>query len=214
MSDNPFTPMSDNHYTPEKKIENIEAVRADRKRSLLKIATILAYLFFLVQDLYTAEIFPQLSAFYENHIQQTYFTPDARALLVWPIIHILLLCTICYSRRSDRGKAIVIDKISGEFPLLIALYAAFVTFRANDYPTVAFGLSFCLLYVGFSINYITLEKYSPESVREELSIIFPISACLAWSTVIFCVSAFEAFGVDALEQAAGTWTKFFVVVAL
>ena len=203
--------MSDHH--PTSKTGTTEMVHADRKEGLLKTTSVLAYLLFLVLNLHTVGIFQQPQIYEE--IQQTYFTPDNWVFLVWPIIHVLLLCPILYSHTSGRGNAVVINRISWEFPLFMVLYAFFVTLRTNNHPVAAFGLSFCLVYVAFSINFLSLlEEYSPESVGEQLFIVFPFSVCQAWNTFIFCLSAFEAFGVDAIKQDAGTWTGFWVVVAL
>jgi hypothetical protein len=42
----------------------------------------------------------------------------------------------------------------------------------------------------------------------------PFSLYHGWTTVLVVLSLFEAFGVDALKQRAGIWTKVFVFLAL
>ena len=194
------------------KTHTTEMASADRKEHLLKVANVLAYLLFLVSNIYTVNP-PQLT--YENiNNGETYFTPSIWAFSVWPIIHILLLCPIIYSFASDHGKAVVIDGISWEFPLLTVLYAIFVTVRADHNQTVAFVASFFLAYVGRSIFFVVRRKDTPKSVGEQCFIIFPFSACQAWNAFLLCLTAFEAFGVDATAHEDGFWTRLFVILAL
>jgi len=49
---------------------------------------------------------------------------------------------------------------------------------------------------------------------DELFIHLPFSLYHGWTTVLVVLSAFEAFGVDALQQRAGVWTKVFVFLGL
>jgi hypothetical protein len=42
----------------------------------------------------------------------------------------------------------------------------------------------------------------------------PFSLYHGWTTVLVVLSLFEAFGVNALKQPAGIWTKIFVFLAL
>lgn len=42
----------------------------------------------------------------------------------------------------------------------------------------------------------------------------PFSLYHGWTTVLVVLTAFEAFGVNALEHRAGVWTKIFVFLAM
>ena len=152
---------------------------------------------------------------YENtNIKETYLTPDILAFSVWPFIHILLLCTIIYTFASDRGKYVMIDGISWEFPLFTVLLAIFVIVRASHNQIATFFTSFFVTYIGFSL-YSTLKKgFAIQSAAEQFFIVLPFSACHAWNTFLLCLTAFEAFGVDAIEHHDGIGTRLLVVFAL
>jgi hypothetical protein len=177
---------------------------------LLKTVNVLAYLLFLGSNICTM-IFPQL--IYES-IKQTYFTPTIWAFLVWPVIHILLLGTVIYQFASARGKTVVVDGMSWEFPLMIILYAIFVTAWINHYYTSAFAVCTFIVYILGHI-YRTLKRdYLPESVADDLFVHLPFSALQAWTAAIGYMAAFEAFGVDAVREQNGIWTNVFVFLAL
>jgi hypothetical protein len=60
-----------------------------------------------------------------------------------------------------------------------------------------------------------VKKYhGPESIGDELFIHLPFSLYHGWTSIIVLVTTFEAFGLNAAEQEAGTWTKVFVFIAL
>lgn len=185
-------------------------IPADRKEGYLKTANILAHLLFLVANIWTVTSPRDIY----GDIQQTYFTPAIWVFCVWPVIHILLLSALIYSFASDRGKAVIIDGISWELPLYTLLCGMFVAFWANHYPTTAFVVSYCLNYVGDSIHSVVKAKYYPESLQEQFLILLPFTACQTWNLVIYLLTAFEAFGVDASEHGDGRWTRCFVVAAL
>ena len=194
------------------KAHTTDMVYADLKEGLLKTVNVLAYLLFLMSHIYVT-IFPQL--IYENaNVKETYFTPDVLAFFVWPFIHILLLCTIVYSFASDHGKTVMIDGISWEFPLFTVLFAIFVTVRASHNQNATFFTSFFLNYVGFSLYATLMKDHSLWSTRGQFFVLLPFSACQAWNAFLFCLTAFEAFGVDATENNSGIGTGFVVVFAL
>ena len=177
---------------------------------LLKIVNITVYPLSLGLNFYTLAS-PQ--SIYDN-IKQTYFTPAIWAFLPWFLIHILLLATVIYQFTSAHAKAVVIDGISWSFPLLAILNTAFVTAWVNHYYIVALVLA---SLVGSSVNhiyYIVKNNHSPESICDELFVHLPFSMWHGWTTVLFGLTAFEAFGVDATKDPAGGWTKVFVFLAL
>jgi len=176
----------------------------------LKIVNVAAYLLFLGSSIYTV-VSPQ--SIYEN-IKQTYFTPTIWAFLVWPIIHILLLGTVIYQFASTRGKAVVVDGISWEFPLLTILSAIFVVLWANHYHTAAFALCCFLEYIVGNIYWTLKKQFPPKSVADDLFIHLPFSVFQAWFAVIGYLTVFEVFGVDATEGENGIWTNVFVFFAL
>ncbi|KAG6918862.1 hypothetical protein DXG01_010925 [Tephrocybe rancida] len=121
------------------------------------------------------------------HGRETYFTPAPWAFYIWPLIHLLLLGTVIY-QFSPAGKRVIIDGISWYFPLLAVLNSA------------------------YHIYYI-VTKHSLQGVPDELFVRLPFSLYHGWTTVLVVLSAFEAFGVNALKQPAGVWTKIFVFLA-
>ena len=182
----------------------------------LKIANVLAYLLFLGSSIYVVispqpiyvvtspqpiyEISPQ--PIYEN-IKQTYFTPTIWAFLVWPVIQILLLCTV------------VAGSISWAFPLLNILFAIFVIVWVNQYHTAAFVVSFFLVSCNNTILVTLPQEEHFLSLEEDVSFVrLSVAVCKAWSVVMFFLTAFEAFGVDATEHPDGIWTKILVFCAL
>lgn len=185
-------------------------VDADLLCGILKAASTLTYLLFMVLNLHTVVIFPQPTI-----DQQSYFTPGIWVYLVLPIIYILLVCPILYDRTSERGKLCVTIRISLEFLLLAVLYTILLTLRAIDYPIATFFLSLYLICLSFGISNPAFLEYSPISEEgKQLLTIFPLSVCQAWNTVVFGLSVLEAFGVNSIDHDAGTETRFWVVVAL
>jgi hypothetical protein len=51
-------------------------------------------------------------------------------------------------------------------------------------------------------------------VNDELWVHLPFSLYHGWTTVLIVISIFQAFGVDAVHEKAGAWTKVFVFLAL
>ena len=179
-------------------------------KGLLKTTNALAYLIFLVSNIYSVD-FPKIT---HEIIKQTHFTPATWIFSVWPIIHIALLCPIIYSFVSDRGNAVVIDGISLVFPVFMVIYAIFATVRAEHNQTCAFILSFCLNCIGLRICTTLKMGYPPKSIGERFFIIFPFCVCQAYNTVVFSSTAFEEFGIGAAERGNGSWTTFSVVSTL
>ena len=176
----------------------------------LKIVSVFAYLLFLGSNIYIASP-PQ--CIYGN-IKQTYLTPSVRAFLVWPIIHILLFCNVIYQFTSAGGKVVVAEEISWGSPLMAIVNAIFLVVWAHHYYTVAFVISLFLVYISVRIGWAIEKEYPPESMGNELLVPLPFVVWDAWIFVICCLTAFEAFGVDATEDIDGIWTKCCVFLVL
>ena len=63
------------------------------------------------------------------------------------------------------------------------------------------------------IYYIVKKYHEPSSVSDEIFVHLPFSLYHGWTTVLVVLSAFTAFGVNALTHHAGVWTKVFVFLA-
>ena len=181
-----------------------------REGLLLKIVNVLVYILFLGSNIYTVA---SPHAVYGN-IKQTYLTPAIWAFFAWSIIHFLLLGTVIYQFTSARAKAVVIDGISWNFPLLAILNAVFVGVWAHQHYLAAFILSLLVSSTVSRIYFIVKKNHSPESLGDELFVHLPFSMWHGWALVIVFLTAFEAFGVDAAKHHPGVWTKVFVFLSL
>ncbi|KAF8995445.1 hypothetical protein BDQ17DRAFT_1392212 [Cyathus striatus] len=176
---------------------------------LLKITNIIVYFLFLGSNIYTVA---SPSSIYFN-AKETYITPAPWAFLIWTLIHILLLGTIIY-QFFPLGKQTIIDGISWRFPLLAILNAIYVNLWASHHYIVAFIFSLFVSSAVTHIYYIVKKHHSPQATADELFVHLPFSLYHGWTTVLVVLTAFEAFGVNALEHGAGVWTKVFVFLAL
>ncbi|KAG6821042.1 hypothetical protein H0H93_007932 [Arthromyces matolae] len=176
---------------------------------LLKIINIVTYFLFLGSNIYTVAS-PE-GVYY--HGKETYITPAPWAFLIWSLIHLLLLGTVIY-QFFPSGKRVVVDGISWRFPLLVVLNSIYVNLWATQHFVLAFVFA---LFVSSSVThiyYVVKKHYSPQETADELFVHLPFSLYHGWTTVLVVLSAFEAFGVNALEHRAGVWTKVFVLLAL
>lgn len=64
------------------------------------------------------------------------------------------------------------------------------------------------------IYYIVRRYHVSESLNDELWVHLPFSLYHGWTTVLVVLTAFEAFGVNAVSHKAGVWTKVFVFLGL
>lgn len=176
---------------------------------LLKIVNIVVYLLFLGTDLYT------LAAPGDTYHtrKETYLTPAPWAFLIWSLIHFLLLGTVIY-QFFPSGKSVIIDGISWRFPLLTIFNAVYMNFWLKQSFIFSFIFALLVSATVTHIYYIVKKHHTPQSIWDELFVHLPFSLYHGWTTVLVVLCLFEAFGVNALKQPAGIWTKIFVFLAL
>ncbi|KAG5646813.1 hypothetical protein DXG03_002190 [Asterophora parasitica] len=168
---------------------------------LLKIVNAIAYFLFLGSNIYT--VASPAGIYYYG--KETYITPAPWAFLIWSLIHILLLGTVIY-QFFPAGKRVIIDGISWRFPLLAVINAIYINLWASHHFILGAHIH--------HIYYIVKKHHSPQNLTDELFIHLPFSLYHGWTTVLVVLSAFEAFGVNALHHHAGVWTKVFVFLGL
>ncbi|TEB37499.1 hypothetical protein FA13DRAFT_1726609 [Coprinellus micaceus] len=176
---------------------------------LLKITNILVYFLFLGSNIYTVAA---PSSIYYNG-RETYVTPAPWAFLIWTLIHALLLGTVIY-QFFPAGKATIVDAIAWRFPLLAILNAVYINLWASHKYIWAFVFALFVSSAVTHIYYIVKKHHSPQSYADEIFIHLPFSLYHGWTTVLVILTAFEAFGVNAIHHKAGVWTKVFVFLAL
>ncbi|KAG6866644.1 hypothetical protein C0991_000754 [Blastosporella zonata] len=176
---------------------------------LLKIVNLITYFLFLGSNIYTVAS----PAGIYFHGKETYLTPAPWAFLIWSLIHILLLGTVIY-QFFPSGKRVIIDSISWRFPLLAVLNSIYVNLWATHHFILAFVLALFVSSAVTHIYYIVKKHHSPQETADELFVHLPFSLYHGWTTVLVVLSAFEAFGVNAINQRDGVWTKVFVFLAL
>ncbi|KAJ8076970.1 hypothetical protein AAF712_000539 [Marasmius tenuissimus] len=176
---------------------------------LLKIINVVCYFLFLGSNIYT--VASPAGIYYNTKL--TYITPAPWAFLIWSVIHILLLGTVIYQFFAS-GKRTIIDGVSWRFPLLTVLNAIYVNVWAKHHYIVAFVLALFVSSAVTHIYYIVKKHHSSQSTADEVFIHLPFSLWHGWTTVLVVLTAFEAFGVNALDKPAGVWTKVFVFLGL
>ncbi|PFH52042.1 hypothetical protein AMATHDRAFT_57758 [Amanita thiersii Skay4041] len=176
---------------------------------LLKIVNVIVYFLFLGSNIYT--VAGPSDVYYTG--KETYITPAPWAFLIWSLIHLLLLGTIIY-QFFPTGQKVIVDGVSWRFPLLGLLNAIYVNVWASHHYVVAFVFALFVSSAVTHIYYIVKKRHAPENLSDELFIHLPFSLYHGWTTVLVVLTAFEAFGVNALEHRAGAWTKVFVFLGL
>ncbi|KAI0281939.1 hypothetical protein BGY98DRAFT_956590 [Russula aff. rugulosa BPL654] len=174
---------------------------------LLKILNVIVYVVFLGLNISTIP-----DGVYTQG-KQTYITPAPWAFLIWSLIHLLLLGTIIY-QFTPEGKKIIIDGISWRFAVLAILNAAYVRFWAHGHYVVAFILALFVSSAVTHIYYIVKKFHLPSNSLDELFVHLPFSLYHGWTTILVILTAFEAFGTNALVNPPGIWTEVFVFIAL
>ena len=90
-----------------------------------------------------------------------------------------------------------------------------VPLNASYYvPSIAFIFSLFVSSAVTHIYYIVKKHHEAANVADEVFVHLPFSLYHGWTTVLVVLSAFTAFGVNALTHHAGIWTKVFVFLAL
>jgi hypothetical protein len=85
---------------------------------------------------------------------------------------------------------------------------------SGAHTTPALNFSVFVSFAVTHIYYIVKKHHGAESLSDELFVHLPFSLYHGWTTVLVAITAFQAFGVNALDDAAGIWTKIFVFLAL
>jgi len=174
----------------------------------LKVVNIVFVFLFLGSNIYT---YTNGGVYYGG--KETYITPAPWANGIFNLVHLLLLFTCAY-QFTAAGKAVIIDGISWRFPLLLVLNSIYVNFWAKGHYIIAFVFVLLLSSSVTHIYYVVKKYHLAESLGDELFIHLPFSLWHGWTTVLVVVTAFQAFGVDAMTHSAGVWTKVFVFLAL
>ncbi|EGN98822.1 hypothetical protein SERLA73DRAFT_181484 [Serpula lacrymans var. lacrymans S7.3] len=175
---------------------------------LLKLCNVIIYVLFMGANAYT--VLSPKDIYYTS--KETYFTPAPWAYFIWALIHLLLLGTIIY-QFTRPGKQIIIDGLGWRFPMLGIINAMYIyswTIGEHLYEL------FFILFVSSSVTYIysIIKMTASRNISDELFLHLPFSLYHGWSTVLVIVTAFEAFGVDAIAEPAGIWTASFVFLGL
>lgn len=176
---------------------------------LLKIVNVVVYILFLGSNIYA--VAGPTDIYYGG--KETYLTPAPWAFLIWTLIHFLLLGTVIY-QFFPGGQAVIIDGISWRFPLLGLLNAVYIHLWSGQHYVISFIFA---LFVSSTVTHIyyTIKKHHiAQTVGDEIFVHLPFSLYHGWTTVLVVLTAFEAFGVDAITHHAGIWTKVFVFLAL
>jgi len=176
---------------------------------LLKIVNVLVYFLFLGSNVYT--IAAPHDIYYSG--KETYLTPAPWAFMIWTLIHLLLLGTIAY-QFTAAGKKVIVDAVSWRFPLLGILNAIYINLWSSHHYIVAFIFALFVSSTVTHIYYVVKKHHTPSGLGDELFVHLPFSLWHGWTTVLVVLTAFEAFGVNALAKPAGVWTKVFVFLAL
>ncbi|KAF7797874.1 hypothetical protein EIP86_009080 [Pleurotus ostreatoroseus] len=175
----------------------------------LKIVNVLVYFLFLGSNIYTVA---GPSEIYWTG-KETYLTPAPWVFLIWSVIHFLLLGTIIY-QFTEAGHHSIIEGVSWRFPLLGVLNAIYVNLWASHHYIWAFVFALLVSSTVTHIYYIVKKFHESANTSDEIFVHLPFSLYHGWTTVLVVLSAFTAFGRNALTHDAGIWTKVFVFLAL
>ncbi|KAJ1304259.1 hypothetical protein OPQ81_005420 [Rhizoctonia solani] len=162
---------------------------------LLKITNILVYFAFLGSNIYTVA---GPEGVYRSG-KETYFTPAPYAFGI---------CLRIMARRR------LLMELAGGSPLLAVVNTVYVNVWTKGHYIVAFIFALFVTSIVSHIYYIVKKRHSSESINDELWIHLPFSLYHGWTTVLVVLTAFEAFGVNALTHPAGVFTKVFVFLGL
>jgi hypothetical protein len=176
---------------------------------ILKLTNIVVYFLLLGSNIYNVA---GPDGVY-HHGKITYFTPAPYAFGIWTLIHFLLAAMLIYQFTS-RGKKVVIDGIGWRFPVLAVMNSIYVNVWGRGHYLVAFFLALFVSSTVSTIYYVVKKYHKRENFWDEVLVHLPFSLYHGWTTVLVLLTAFEAFGVNALHHKAGVFTKVFVFLAL
>ena len=92
--------------------------------------------------------------------------------------------------------------------------ASLESLNSQTFFSAAFIFSLFVSSAVTHIYYIVKKYHEAANVSDELFVHLPFSLYHGWTTVLVVLSAFTAFGRNALKHEAGVWTKVFVFLAL
>jgi len=183
---------------------------------LLKVVNIVAYVFFTSGNVYS-----QLGVGADPVVQETYLTPARWIFGVWPFIHALFLGMIIY-QFTEAGSTHVVHGIGWRFPglcILNAIYSGLTSAQLNAhhdriYAILAFIVM--LLIAGtVSHCYRSLKvHHTANNLADTILVHLPFSLYHGFVVVLLFVTAFEAFGLNAVTHKAGIITKILVFLSL
>lgn len=144
--------------------------------------------------------------------KETYFTPAPWSFFVWPLIHMLIIGT-CIYQFSGRGKEVIIERIGWKLPLLDFLNAMYIySWTIQEYR---YGLVFIIFAVSVVAQiYNDVKDAQLRNFCDEVFLHLPFSLYHGWTICLVFLSAFEAFGVNAVTESADPWTKTGVFLSL
>ncbi|KAI6125037.1 hypothetical protein EDD16DRAFT_1559480 [Pisolithus croceorrhizus] len=132
--------------------------------------------------------------------KETYFTPASWSFFIWPLIHMLILGT-CIYQFSGRGKEVIIERIGWKLPLLDFLNAMYIySWTIQEYR-----------YENLANIQARSKRRSCATSATKFFLHLPFSLYHGWTVCLVFMSAFEAFGVNAVTEPADVWTKVALV---
>lgn len=166
--------------------------------------------------------------------KETYFTPAHHAFGIWSLIYFLLLGYPLY-QYTDTGENLLVDGAVGRtFLVLVVLTVAYIKVWFGGHHTLAFILATLMFFTALIVwdvfvkgiavqravqlsptqNAWHLRVIAAAPLSAKLLVGLPFSMYCGWTATLVVLTAFEAFGVDALTHPAGMFTKAFVFTGL
>ncbi|KAI6042546.1 hypothetical protein EDC04DRAFT_2866738 [Pisolithus marmoratus] len=183
-----------------------------RNHLLLKVANIIGAIFVMGGNVYT--VISPWDVYFSG--KETYFTPASWSFFVWPLIHMLILGT-CIYQFSGRGKEVIIERIGWKLPLLDFLNAMYIyswTIQEYRYGTDLTLVGRSSVYYLRSQIYNDIKERQLRNFCDEVFLHLPFSIYHGWTVCLVFMSAFEAFGANAVTEPADVWTKVAVFGSL
>lgn len=131
------------------------------------------------------------------------------------LIFVFLFGLIIYQFRAPGSQFIA--SISWRFPFFAVTSSVYLFCRAHAHyiPALIFALfaSFMATYIYYIVRRHPILTTSP-SYASSILVCFPFSLLHAWTTVLFLLSLFEAFGPSPSTHPAEIWTHVLVFLSL